>query len=153
MSSRSFLATHFQPIDARRAFPCFDEPTYKATFDISVNHEIKYTAISNMPVQSRTVENDTATTVFQKSPKMSTYLVAIVVSEFVQITNDAKNVSIWARPDAIGGGNYSLDIIEREFRLMLQYTGIPYEIGKLDNAAIPNFFEGAMENWGLITYQ
>ena len=84
---------------------------------------------------------------------MSSYLVAFIVSDFDSLTNEQKNLTVWARHDIIAGGQFSQDIGQKALRLLGEYNGIGYSLPKMDQAAIPDFSAGAMENWGLVTYR
>jgi hypothetical protein len=91
---------------------------------------------------------------FEETEKMSTYLVAFIVSDFESLSSDAKyNFSAWARPNAIDNAQYSQAIGPRLVDFYEHYTGIDYEFPKIDQVAVPDFAAGAMENWGLITYR
>ncbi|XP_025986513.2 aminopeptidase N [Solenopsis invicta] len=146
-----FAATHFEPVSARQAFPCWDEPQFKAKFTITINvPDKKYKAISNTLVN----EKENATT-FEQTPLMSSYLVAFAVSDFQGLSNEGKNFSIWAKPTVEDSEKeFALKYGETTLEELKDFTNIDYYrmINKMDQIAIPGF-SGAMENWGLVTYR
>lgn len=151
-----YLATtQFEAADARRAFPCWDEPSAKATFDISIITENELTAISNMPVISKKKTKNKTLYVFAKTPVMSTYLIYLGVGEFEYLTG--KTGKIQVRVITTKGnrhkGKYSLDLGKKLLSSYEKYFGIKYPLPKLDLIAIPDFAAGAMENWGAITFR
>jgi puromycin-sensitive aminopeptidase len=155
-SKRTMATTQFEAPDARRAFPCWDEPAYKAKFTIAVVIPAELTAISNMPIVSETPQADGTKLVrFAESPVMSTYLLAIMVGEFEDVEADADGTSVrvWTTPGKKEQGRFALDVACRLLRFYQGYFGIPYPLPKLDLIAIPDFAAGAMENWGAITYR
>jgi tricorn protease interacting factor F2/3 len=151
-----YLATsQFEASDARRAFPCWDEPEAKATFDISILAENKFTAISNMPIMSKKKMKNKTLYKFAKTPIMSTYLLYLAVGEFEYLTGKAGKIQI--RVITTKGnkskGKFSLDLGKKLLLSYEKYFGIKYPLPKLDLIAIPDFASGAMENWGAITFR
>jgi puromycin-sensitive aminopeptidase len=155
-SKRMMATSQFEAPDARRAFPCWDEPAHKATFDISLVIPADLTAISNMPIVSDTPQaSGTKLVRFAESPIMSTYLLAIMVGEFESVAGQAEGtqVRVWTTPGKKEQGRFALEVACRLLSFYNTYFGIPYPLPKLDLIAIPDFAAGAMENWGAITYR
>jgi tricorn protease interacting factor F2/3 len=151
-----YLATtQFEAADARRAFPCWDEPEAKATFDISIIADNKFTAISNMPVKSKKKVNGKTLYKFEKTPTVSTYLIYLGVGEFEYLTGKIGKVKI--RVVTTKGnkskGKFSLELGKKLLTSYEKYFGIKFPLPKLDLIAIPDFAAGAMENWGAITFR
>ncbi|MEX2193301.1 MAG: M1 family metallopeptidase [Nitrosarchaeum sp.] len=151
-----YLATsQFEAADARRAFPCWDEPKAKATFDISIIAENKFTAISNMPITSKKKIKNKTIYKFAKTPIMSTYLVYLGVGEFEYLTGKIgkTQVRVITTKGNKSKGKYSLELGKKLLLSYEKYFGIKYPLPKLDLIAIPDFASGAMENWGAITFR
>ncbi len=151
-----FLATtQFEAADARRAFPCWDEPAIKAAFDISIITENNHTAISNTSVISKKKFGNKTLYKFAKTPIMSTYLVYLGVGEFEFLSGKLGKVTI--RIVTTKGnskkGKFALDLCKKLVRSYENYFGIKYPLSKLDLIAVPDFASGAMENWGAITFR
>ncbi|XP_056427954.1 aminopeptidase N-like isoform X2 [Hyla sarda] len=156
--TKIIATTQMAAIEARKAFPCFDEPALKATFNITLRHKPNYVALSNMNVLAVTTEQweneEWNITKFEKSPKMSTYLVAFVVSQFKHVGDNV--VKIWGRKKAIedeNQGEYALNITRPILEFFEEYYQEPYPLPKSDQVGLPDFSFGAMENWGLVTYR
>jgi aminopeptidase N len=153
---RKYAASQFEATDARRAFPSFDEPAYKATFDITVVADKGHTAISNSQVASDTPgPGDKHTVRFATTPKMSSYLAALVVGNFEYIEGEADGIPIrvYSTPGKKEMGKFALETAEHVLSYYDKYFNIKYPYGKLDLIGIPDFSAGAMENTGCITFR
>ncbi len=150
------LSTQFEPVSARRAFPCFDEPGLKATFSLSLVVDKALECISNMPIASqKDAEKGKKLVMFAKSPVMSTYLLYIGVGRYSHINGKYRNVRlrVVATPGKEKLMPIALDYTKRYLAHHERYYGIRYPLPKLDMIAIPDFPVGAMENWGAISYR
>ncbi|CAH0553353.1 unnamed protein product [Brassicogethes aeneus] len=159
--TKYLLTTQFQATFARRAFPCFDEPEFKSVFNLTVTHPNTTTVLSNTDVNKTIANGFKNTTTFNSTPKMSSYLVAFIISEFScnkyagllytmvpQRVCSRDGVNHTTREWALNEGVSILNMLN-------QYTKIYYTDynNKMDQVAIPDFTAGAMENWGLVTYR
>ncbi len=154
---RKYAVSQFEATDARRAFPSFDEPAYKATFDISVIAPQEDMVISNSRVTSDKPGPGSGvhTVKFGTTPKMSTYLVAVLVGQFECVSGAADDVPV--RVCAVPGkqqlGQFALQWAQDILKFYDRYYSIKYPYGKLDLIAIPDFEAGAMENTAAITFR
>ncbi|KAJ7018485.1 leucyl aminopeptidase [Mycena alexandri] len=174
-----YALTQFQPIDARAAFPCWDEPLLKATWTITMISRSETVNISNMAVESEALYDANSTvdaalagllstlpedtqwkiTKFQKSPPMSSYLVAFAngplayleKSIVMPLSGRTVPLRVYATPDIIDQGEFCLEVTAKVLPLYEQIFDIEYPLPKLDIMAAHDFDIGAMENWGLIT--
>lgn len=149
--------TQFEPTYARRAFPCYDEPTFKTPFSIFVTRLTTQISLSNMPIAEQIIETSQTEPKYvcdqyQTTKPISTYLVAFSVSEFVNTTKDQR-IYIYTHADYINQVTYIEEKANKLLNLMEIYTNIPYTYSKIGLLAIPDFSFGAMENWGLNTYR
>lgn len=153
---RKYAATQFESTDARRAFPSFDEPAYKATFDITAIADKGQVAISNQKVLSDTPgPADKHTVRFATTAKMSSYLAALVVGNFEYIEGQADGIPIrvYSTPGKKEMGKFALEAAEHILSYYDKYFSVKYPYGKLDLIGIPDFSAGAMENTGCITFR
>lgn len=154
---KELLATQFESHHAREVFPCIDEPEAKATFDVTLTTEQDVVVLGNMPVVSQKTDADQLVTTFDKTPRMSTYLLAWVVGDLHRKTAQTKSgveVNVWATPvQSPESLDFALDIATRTIDFFDEYFGTAYPLPKADHVALPDFSSGAMENWGLITYR
>ena len=156
-NGRKYAVSQMEATDARRAFPSFDEPAYKATFDVTLMIDAADTAISNGRMVSDTPgpEAGKHTIVFAPTPRMSTYLVALLVGDFVCRSGSAgvTPIRVCATPDKQGLTAFALSAAEQQMAFFNAYFGIPYPYEKLDIIGVPDFAAGAMENAGAITFR
>ncbi|KAM3257102.1 hypothetical protein ACQJBY_049440 [Aegilops geniculata] len=153
---RNMAVTQFESVDARRCFPCWDEPAFKAKFKLTLEVPSELVALSNMPVANATFAGPIKTVRYQESPPMSTYLVAIVVGlfEYVEgMTTKGTRVRVYTQIGKSNQGKFALDVGVKSLNLYKDYFATPYPLPKLDMVAIPDFAAGAMENYGLVTYR
>uniref|UniRef100_A0A8C9SJF2 Aminopeptidase n=1 Tax=Scleropages formosus TaxID=113540 RepID=A0A8C9SJF2_SCLFO len=160
-AKKVIATTQMQATSARKAFPCFDEPAMKAVFSVILIHDSDMVALSNgmesateqIVIEGHTVKK----TVFQPTKRMSTYLLAFIVSDFTFVSTEQKknNVRIWARKKATdeGQSKYALNVTGPILEFFEKYYNVSYPLPKSDQIALPDFNAGAMENWGLITYR
>ncbi|KAF3894071.1 Glutamyl aminopeptidase [Trichophyton interdigitale] len=157
------LSTQFESCDARQAFPCFDEPNLKATFDFEIEITKGLTALSNMPVKSKREGSkpDLEFVSFERTPIMSTYLLAWAVGDFEYVETMTKRkyngVSIPVRVYTTRGlkeqAQFALECASQTLDYFSDVFEIDYPLPKSDLLAVHEFAMGAMENWGLVTYR
>ncbi|MEA2689193.1 MAG: hypothetical protein QOD51_1800 [Candidatus Eremiobacteraeota bacterium] len=152
--SGMMLSTQFEATDARRMFPCWDEPAFRATFQLSVTVPAAWSVVSNMPPESRTANGANATTTFRRSPNMPSYLVEFSAGDLAHLDADARgrHFGVWAVRGQEHLGAYALANAQQILADYDAYFGFAYPLPKLDSIAVPGGFQGAMENWGAITY-
>jgi puromycin-sensitive aminopeptidase len=155
-ATRTMAATQFEATDARRAFPCWDEPAFKAVFAVALAIDPALTAVSNTRVVAETREGDRKVVRFADTITMSTYLVAFVVGELEHTEPTpvgATPVSVWCVPGKRRLAAFGQEIGVASLKYFEDYYGLPYPGDKLDLLAIPDFAAGAMENLGAITFR
>ena len=154
---RKYAVTQFEATDARRAFPCWDEPAYKATFDISIVADKGDTAISNGKLLSDTPGPgaDKHTLKFATTPKLSSYLVAMLVGDWKCLSDEVDGIPlrVCSVPGKEQMGAFAMEATKHILHYYDQYFAMKYPFGKLDQVALPDFEAGAMENAGAITYR
>jgi len=153
---KQLIATQFESHHAREAFPCIDEPEAKAVFSLSLKTPADETVISNTPIVSKTKQKVHKLTVFEDTPKMSTYLLAFAYGELAHKRAKTKNgveIRVYATPANVKLADFALDTAVKTVEFFENYFGIPYPLPKLDLIGLPDFSAGAMENWGLITFR
>ena len=156
-NGKKYAVTQLEATDARRMFPGFDEPAFKATFDISVTAPASAMAISNGAIISDVPgpPAGTHTVTFARTPRMSSYLVALLVGDFACRSGASGDipVRVCSTPDKLPLTSFALDATVAQLKLLTDYFGIRYPFGKLDIIGIPDFSAGAMENAGAITFR
>lgn len=147
-------STQFEAKGARRAFPCFDQPSKKATFDIETVLPEELTGISNTSIENEEYTSDGKKRIcFERTPKMSTYLVFFAIGEFEYITDHLREplIRVFATPGKAHYGEFALEMARKSLRFGEEYTGISYPLSKCDLIGIPDSI-GAMENYGAIRH-
>src|SRR5881296_656019 len=151
------LTTHFEAGHARRLLPCIDHPAYKADFKLAVRTRSDLSVISNMPLESEKKEGNKKIISFQKTPKMSTYLLYLGIGKFEEDTSRHNKTELYAasvvRPDGKIKTGLAFEAAQKSLEFYEKYFGIPYDLPKLHMIAVPEFAYGAMENWGAITFR
>jgi aminopeptidase N len=148
------LSTKFEATDARRMFPCWDEPAFRATFHLTITVPAAWTTIGNMPIAQRTLNGALATIRFARTPKMPTYLVELTAGDFAAVSAAVGHtrLNVWAVRGQEQGGAAALTNARQILADYDDYFDYPFPLPKLDSIATPGGFSGAMENWGAITY-
>ncbi len=150
------FSTQFESSDARRLFPCIDNPSYKATFDISVTIDKNLKAISNMPVEKEEIINDRKKIKFAQTPRMSTYLLYLGIADFDERSikfDNSKDLILAAPKNHLTKSDYPLEVGKKSIEFYEKYFDIEYPLPKEHLIAVPEFAAGAMENWGAITFR
>lgn len=160
--TKYMLSTQFEATDARRTFPCFDEPALKATFDVHLTVESHLTALGNMPIKNEKTEGEKKIVTFETTPVMSTYLLAWAVGEFEYIegftnenyvNNKPLPVRIYTTKGYTKDAHLALSLAPKIVDYFSKIFELKYPLPKLDLIAVHSFSHNAMENWGLITYR
>ncbi len=151
---KMFLGTQFEATDARRFFPCWDEPTFRATFQLTAVVLENWMAVSNMPIASEKQVEGGREVSFKPTPSMASYLNVLCAGEFDAVESEVEGVKlrVITTKGKAESGRYALESTAKILRYYNEYFGVPYPLPKLDQIAIPGGFGGAMENWGGITY-
>ncbi|KAK9487097.1 peptidase family M1-domain-containing protein [Lipomyces starkeyi] len=155
-STKYLATTQMEPTDCRRAFPCFDEPALKATYDITLIADKELTCLSNMNATGEKIlESGKKAVSFARTPLVSTYLIAFIVGDlrYVETTWFRIPVRVYATPGLETQGHFSCELAAKTIKFFEETFDMPYPLPKMDMVAIPDFSAGAMENWGLITYR
>jgi aminopeptidase N len=153
--TKRMISSKLEPADARRIFPCWDEPAFKASFALTVTVPRTFLAVGNMPVvHEEIVEPNLKRVAFAPTPKMSSYLFVLAAGELERLTADADGVEVGVVTTAgkAAQGRFALDSAVKLLGYFNDYFGVKYPLPKLDLLAVPGGFGGAMENWGGITF-
>jgi len=148
------LGTQFEATDARRFFPCWDEPAFRARFQLTTVVPGNWVAVSNMPIESEKKIAGGKEVRFAATPPMSSYLNVFVAGEFdlIESRSGPTQIRVIATKGKAELGRYALEATAQIVQYYNDYFGVPYPLPKLDQIALPGGFGGAMENWGGITY-
>ena len=157
-SKKQLIATQFESHHAREAFPCIDEPEAKATFSLTLTTPTKNSqaVLANTPITTQTEADGLTTTIFEPSPRMSTYLLAFAYGQMDYLeakTQSGVVVRTYATPDNVQFTQFALDSAVQSLDFYNEYFDVPYPLAKCDFIALPDFASGAMENWGCITFR
>ncbi len=152
---KTMFTTQFESTGARMAFPCLDDPSYKAVFRLSLIIDSKLDAISNMPVSSQKEKGSRKTIKFQETPRMSTYLLYIGIGEFETIEGKHRDKKIYfsGLKGALNSNDFPIIVGAQSLEFFDEYFGIKYALPKMHLISVPEFGAGAMENWGAITFR
>ncbi|GAA5178554.1 M1 family metallopeptidase [Niveibacterium umoris] len=153
-TAKRMLVTQMEPIGARRMLPLFDEPAFRAKFDVTVNTPARFTVLGNMPVAAeKTLADGRKQVRFAATPRMASYLLAIAVGEFEALRDrhEGVDIAIWTTEGRTRDAGFALAATHQILDYYYAYFGTRYPLPKLDQIAVPGM-RGAMENWGLITY-
>jgi aminopeptidase N len=153
-SKSVLLSTQMEATDARRMFPCWDEPAFRASIHLAVSIPAAWASLSNMPIVKRELHGDLATVSFAATPKMPTYLIEFTAGELRELSarNGNTDFGVWAVAGQESEGVTALRNAQQILGDYNEYFAFPYPLPKLDSIAVPGGFSGAMENWGAITY-
>jgi aminopeptidase N len=153
-AKKLMLGTQFEATDARRFFPCWDEPAFRARFQLTAVVPQHWTAVSNMPIERETKTAGGKELRFATTPLMSSYLNVLVAGEldFIESESAGVHIRVVTTKGKAEWGRYALESTEKILQYYNEYFGEPYPLPKLDQIAVPGGFGGAMENWGAITY-
>ncbi len=148
------LSTQFEATDARRMFPCWDEPAFRATYALTVTVPSEWKVIGNMPIKRSDHHGANTTTTFQRSPKMPSYLVEFSAGDLARITDRVgkTEIGVWTVRGQEASGSNALANAKLILADYNEYFGLRFPLPKLDSIAVPGGFTGAMENWGAITF-
>ncbi len=154
-SEHRMISTQFESTGARRAFPCVDNPGYKAVFAVTITIPDGYEAISNMPVEASVNEGKNIKVTFRPTPRMSTYLLYLGVAKFTKYARKFHDMEIiLAGPEGtLGDPERPIKFAEESVGYYEDYFGIKYALPKMHLISVPEFGAGAMENWGAITFR
>lgn len=154
---KKLLMTQFESHFARQAFPCIDEPEAKAVFNLSLITKPDIQVLGNTPIKTQKIIDGRLSTIFEPTPKMSSYLLAFVAGSLQRKTTKTKSgveVNVWATTAQPADSlDFALGVAKKSIEFFEDYFGIAYPLPKADHVACPDFSNGAMENWGLITYR
>ena len=158
LAGPEIAVTQFEAADARRVFPCFDEPGFKAPWRLTVEAAADYQVLGNGIVEQRTLIDGYQSVRFKETPPLPTYLIALAVGRFDvarrnQPERDAVEIATWAVPEKRHLADFAQDVAENVLPRLEAWFGLPYAFGKLDQIGLPDFEAGAMENAGLVTYR
>ncbi len=153
-AKKIMLGTQFEATDARRMFPCWDEPSFRARFQLTTVVPENFMAVSNMPIEEEKKIEGGKEVRFGLSPSMSSYLVVLCAGELdaIEGEQDGVKLRVITTKGKAEMGRYALESEAKILHYFNEYFGVPYPLPKLDLIAVPGGFGGAMENWGGITY-
>jgi aminopeptidase N len=151
---KQMLATEMEPTDARRLLPCWDEPAFRAVFQLTVDLPANFSAFSNTPIAEQLILPSGKRMVFEPTPKMASYLLVLAAGELERnsVDQDGVEIGLITTEGKQAGAAYALQASRDLLHYYNNYFGMRYPLRKLDHIAVPNGYGGAMENWGGIIY-